>query len=108
MIEVEHSAARDVLLANLPQLQSRLTDQGLNVSQFDVQVVDPNQMGHGGDPGWEARDGRGSGHGDTESNRSSRYIDRLNNQLDRPSAEETARLVHSLWTRKNGELDVRF
>ncbi len=108
LVEVEHSAARDVLLANLPQLQSRLADQGLNVSQFDVQVVDPNQFSQGSGQGWESNNGQGAGQNNADLNRSSRYLERLRNQLERSPATDATRSVQSLWTRKNGELDVRY
>ena len=105
LIEVEHPAAREVLLTNLPQLQSQLAEQGLSVSSFDVQVVDQNQWSG---QGWESGNGRGAGQNDADNNRSSRYLDRLRNQIDRPTAAATASPTQLLWSRRNGELDLRF
>jgi flagellar hook-length control protein FliK len=107
LVEVEHSAARDVLLSNLPQLQSRLAEQGLNVSQFDVQVVDSNQWSQGSSQGWEAGNGQGTNQNDSESKRSSRYSDRLQNQLERAPTADMNPSGQPLWTRKNGQIDVR-
>lgn len=111
-IEVEHASARDVLLSNLPQLQSQLADQGLNITQFDVKVVEPSQWSQGSDLGFASNGGQSpgqsSGQNNSESNRSSRYryMDRLRNQLELTSTAESSRPTHSQWTRKNGELDV--
>ncbi len=106
LIEVEHTAARDVLENNLPQLQARLADQGMTVQQFEIRVVDPNQFSQGDQLGnaWQ-QNSRQSGE-QREERRASNYIDRLRNRIDTPTNEPPTPNPR-LWTRTNGRLDVR-
>lgn len=106
LIEVEHTAARDVLEKNLPQLQARLADQGMTVQQFEIRVVDPNQFSQGDQLGsaWQ-QNSRQSGE-QREERRAANYVDRLRNRVDAPSNEAPTPNPR-LWTRTNGQLDVR-
>lgn len=48
-LEVESSAARDVLLENLPQLRERLAEHRIKVDQFDVFLPRDSSQGHSND-----------------------------------------------------------
>ena len=108
LIEVEHSASREALLNSLPQLQSSLADKGLNVSHLEVQVVEPSQWSQGNNFGFASSFGQSTGQNDSGANRSSRYLDRMGNQLDQTTKVDAVRPAQGQWTRKNGELDVRY
>ncbi len=89
-ITVEHPATREILVNNLAQLQSSLKEQGFNVAQIDVQVVDPGNATANGQFAWNA-DGRSSSSSHEENSQaSSRYLDRLRNRID--SRRSPARL----------------
>ena len=58
--ETETTAAKNLLLDNLPALRERLAQQDIKIQQFDVDVADPGQ---GGTPGqafssWDGSGGR--------------------------------------------------
>lgn len=44
-LETESSAAKEVLLDNLPALKERLAEQGIQVEKFDVDLMDHQQSG---------------------------------------------------------------
>ncbi len=106
LIEVEHTAARDALQNNLPQLQARLSDQGLNVQQFEIRVVDPNQFSQGGQLGGTWHNGGQQNTDARDERRANGYLDRLRNRIDSKESEPS-RLHPQLWTRTHGHIDVR-
>ncbi|MFN9941577.1 MAG: flagellar hook-length control protein FliK, partial [bacterium] len=85
-IEVEHVAARDILTANITELTDRLAEQGVEVQQLEITLVENNQWSDGqglmgnGDLGQQMNDG-------TDRQPSSRYLDRLRNQLEKTEVE---------------------
>jgi flagellar hook-length control protein FliK len=106
LIEVEHTGARDALQNNLPQLQARLSDQGLNVQQFEIRVVDPNQFSQGGQLGGTWHNGHQQKPDEREERRANSYLDRLRNRIDSKETEPS-RPHPRLWTRTQGHIDVR-
>jgi flagellar hook-length control protein FliK len=106
LIEVEHAAARDALQNNLPQLQARLSDQGLNVQQFEIRVVDLNQFSQGDQLGGNWQNGSQQSREQREERRANSYLDRLRNRIDSKESEP-ARPNLRLWTRTHGQIDVR-
>lgn len=106
MIEAEHTAARDALIENLPQLQKSLSDQGIQVAKFDVQVVDPSQFSNsssfGNTSGFSSQ--QGSNQDGSQASRHSRYADMNRNRIDNESKAEA--LSPRLWTRNAGNIDL--
>jgi flagellar hook-length control protein FliK len=106
LIEVEHVAARDALQNNLPQLQARLADQGLNVQQFEIRVVDPTQFSQGDQLGGTWHNGSQQSADQREERRANNYPDRLRNRID-TQEPDSSRSPTRLWTRTHGQIDLR-
>jgi flagellar hook-length control protein FliK len=104
-IEVEHVAARDILTANITELTDRLAEQGVEVQQLEITLVENNQWSDGqglmgnGDLGQQARDGN-----DRPS--TSRYLDRLRNQIEE-TEQQTPSPAPRAWSRNQGQLDLQ-
>ena len=104
-IEVEHVAARDILTANITELTDRLAEQGVEVQQLEITLVENNQWSDGqglmgnGDLGQQMNDG-------TDRQPSSRYLDRLRNQLEKTEVEPASPAPRP-WSRNQGQLDLQ-
>ena len=59
-LETETTAARNVLLDNLPALRDRLAEQGIRVERFDVDVSSDDEQQRGQAPGDPTRQQRRS------------------------------------------------
>ena len=102
-LEVENSTARDALLNNIQTLRDRLTEQGMRVAAFDVEVnTDSAGLGTGGS--------NYQGDGGTQSqsrwnNATSRFAQQNENRL--PSeARPPERTPGAAWTRTSGSIDL--
>jgi flagellar hook-length control protein FliK len=104
-IEVEHVAARDILTANITELTDRLAEQGVEVQQLEITLVENNQWSDGqglmgnGDLGQQTGDGK-----DRQS--TSRYLDRLRNQIEE-TKQQTPSPAPRAWSRNQGQLDLQ-
>ena len=102
-LEVENSSARDALLNNIQTLRDRLTEQGMRVAAFEVEVsTDSAGLGTGGS--------NYQGNGGTQSqprwnNATSRFAQQNENRL--PSEPRPAeRKPGAAWTRTSGSIDL--
>ena len=44
-LEAENPTSRNLLMENLPELRERLAEQGIQIQQFDVDLMDHRQSG---------------------------------------------------------------
>ncbi len=102
-LEVENSTARDALLNNIQTLRDRLTEQGMRVAAFEVEVsTDSAGLGTGGS--------NYQGDGGTQSqsswnNATSRFAQQKENRLpSEPRPPE--RKPGAAWTRTSGSIDL--
>ncbi|MCU0712741.1 MAG: flagellar hook-length control protein FliK [Pirellula sp.] len=98
-LEVENSLAKDALLNNLQSLRDKLSEQGMSIDRFEVEVRTDSQSG------------TSSSSGDSESNRQSRrdqpesrYAIYNENRLVNDNLDEGKRAVP--WFRTTGKLDL--
>lgn len=106
LIEVEHSSAREALSRNLHQLQSRLNDQGVELQQVEIRLVEAGQFSQGDMLGG-ALDSQRHGGQSRDQTRSSNYAERMKNQLETARGAETASTANRGWTRTHGQLDLK-
>jgi len=102
-LEVKNSTARDALLSNIQTLRNRLTEQGMRVAAFEVEVsTDSAGLGTGGS--------NYQGDGGTQSqslwnNATSRFAQQKENRLpSEPRPPE--RKPGAAWTRTSGSIDL--
>ena len=102
-LEVENSTARDALLNNVQTLKDRMTEQGMNVAAFEVEVS-TDSSGSGASGSNLQRDS-GTGSQSKWENATSRFAQQNNNRL---SAEpgQAERMPGAAWTRTTGSLDL--
>lgn len=103
-IEVEHTAAKQVLLENLPKLQASLKDQGITIADFRVEIVPPGEFSGstaGGfhQPQGQFRDG-------SPSSQSSRYAEIARNRIEQVPVGAASGAPVAAWSRRDGNLDV--
>jgi flagellar hook-length control protein FliK len=98
-LEVENSLAKDALLNNLQGLRDRLSEQGMSIDRFEVEVRTDSQSG------------TSSSSGESESNRQSRrdqpesrYAIYNENRLIGDTVDEGKPSVS--WFRTTGKLDL--
>jgi flagellar hook-length control protein FliK len=98
-LEVENSLAKDALLNNLQGLRDRLSEQGMSIDRFEVEVRTDSQSG------------TSSSSGESESNRQSRrdqpesrYAIYNENRLLGDTVDEGKPSVS--WFRTTGKLDL--
>ena len=102
-LEVENSTARDALLNNVQTLRDRLTEQGMRVAAFEVEVsTDSAGSGTGGS--------NFQGDGGTQSqsrwnNATSRFAQQNDNRLS-SEPQPPERRPGTAWTRTNGSIDL--
>ena len=102
-LEVENSSARDALLNNIQTLRDRLTEQGMRVAAFEVEVSTDSE-------GLETGGSNYQGDGGTQSqsrwnNATSRFAQQNENRLpSEPKPPE--RKPGAAWTRKSGSIDL--
>jgi flagellar hook-length control protein FliK len=101
-MQVETTTARDALMKNLPALKERLSEQGMQIEQFDVRADGTFDGGAAGTNSQGAQDNSNSG----SSRQSSRYVDSLNNRLTVPGSTDEAEITRR-WTRTHGALDFQ-
>lgn len=101
-MEVENSLAKDALLSNVHTLKEKLSEQGITIDKFDVQIA--NSTANGSASGSAFGNGTTS-DGSWRDQPTSRYVDQNNNRLSDDNS--TSREVSRSWTRTNGNLDVR-
>ena len=102
-LEVESTTARDALLNNVQTLKDRMSDQGMKVASFDVEVS-TDSTGSGMGSSNSQADG-GSGNQSRWENSSSRFAQQTSNRLPTdPSPSD--RKPNAVWTRTNGSLDL--
>lgn len=101
-MQVETTSARDALLKNLPALKERLSEQGMQIEQFDVRADGSFDGGSAGSSSQGAQDNGNSG----SSRQSSRYVDTLNNRLTVPGTSDEVETTRR-WTRTHGALDFQ-
>jgi|GEM_PF-2192031 len=103
-LEVENATARDALLNNVQSLKDRLSEQGIKVGSFEVEVsADSN--GSGTSNSNFQNDGGSSGQS-YRDNATSRFARQNSNRLP-TDAVPTERTPAASWTRKNGSLDLK-
>jgi len=100
-MEVENSLAKDALLNNVQTLKDRLSEQGMQIESFDVQV----SSDAGGSNGSNLDRQGGFGSDSRWNNAQSRFAQINNNRLssDEPIAEKAPQQA---WTRNHGSLDL--
>lgn len=101
-LEVENALARDALLTNVQSLRDRLSEQGMQIETFDVQIASDASSSNSSDAG-HTRHGFGS-----EPNWNgarSRFAETNSNRIE-PQIVERERESSPLWVRKLGSLDL--
>lgn len=102
-MEVENALAKDALLSNVQTLKEKLSEQGITIDKFEVQIA--NTSSNGSANGSAFGNGTMSGDGNWRDQPTSRYVDQNNNRLSDENA--IGREPSRAWTRTNGNLDVR-
>lgn len=103
-IEVEHTAAKQVLLDNLPKLQASLKEQGITIADFRVEVV-PSGEFSGSSTGSFAQQ-QGQARDGSSSSQSSRYAEIARNRLEQSPVGTAGGGASAVWSRRDGNLDV--
>ncbi|MCU0719702.1 MAG: flagellar hook-length control protein FliK [Pirellula sp.] len=98
-LEVENSLAKDALLNNLQSLRDRLSEQGMSIDRFEVEVRTDSQSGASGSSG-ESASNRQSRRDQPES----RYAIYNENRLSVDIADEGKPAMP--WFRTTGKLDL--
>ena len=102
-LEVENATARDALLKNVQTLKDRLSEQGIKVGSFEVEVsADSN--GSGTSNSNFQSDGGSSGQS-YRDNATSRFAKQNSNRLPIDTVP-SERKPAAAWTRNNGSLDL--
>ncbi len=103
-IEVEHSAAKQVLLENLPKLQASLKDQGITIADFRVEVVPPGEFSGATTGGFHQQ--QGQFRDGASSSQTSRYAEIARNRLEQVPVGAASGTPMAAWSRRDGNLDV--
>ena len=103
-VEVEHTAAKQVLLDNLPKLQASLKEQGITIADFRVEVV-PSGEFSGSSTGSFAQQ-QGQARDGSSSSQSSRYTEIARNRLEQSPVGAASGGTTAVWSRRDGNLDV--
>jgi flagellar hook-length control protein FliK len=102
-MEVENSMAKDALLHNVQSLKDRLSEQGMKIESFEVQVSSDGAKHGSGNSSLNQRNGFGSDSRWNEAN--SRFAQRNENRLSSEPASTDQRAPQA-WTRNHGSLDL--
>ncbi|MEM6329321.1 MAG: flagellar hook-length control protein FliK, partial [Planctomycetota bacterium] len=86
-LEAETSAARNLLLENLPALRERLAEQDIRIEKFDVDVRDERRQG-GGDQADQRRPGGGRPDGGRSGDQRSGERTAGSNQREAKAAQQ--------------------
>jgi flagellar hook-length control protein FliK len=103
-IEVEHTAAKQVLLENLPKLQASLKEQGITIADFRVEVVPTGEFS--GTPTGSFAQQQGQFRDGSSSSQTSRYASIARNRLEQSPVGAAHDGSAPVWTRRDGNLDV--
>lgn len=101
-LEVENTAARDALVNNLQTLKDRLSEQGIKVQSFDVQVTADSTSS--GSNGSNLQQNGNPNSNSAWENATSRFAQLNNNRLSSDAPPE--RTTTPGWSRTNGSLDL--
>ncbi|MCY2975384.1 MAG: flagellar hook-length control protein FliK [Planctomycetota bacterium] len=102
-IEVEHTAAKQVLLENLPKLQASLKDQGITIADFRIEVVPPEEFSGSTTGGFHQQHGQFQ---DGSSSQTSRYAEIARNRIEQVPVGTASGVSIAAWSRRDGNLDV--
>lgn len=102
-IEVEHLAAKQVLLENLPKLQASLKDQGITIADFRVEVVPQGEFSGSTTGGFNQQPGQ---FRDGSSSPTSRYAEIARNRIEQVPVGTASGVPVAAWSRRDGNLDV--
>ncbi len=99
-LEVENTRARDALVQNVQVLRDRLSEQGIQVQQFEVQVGSQDSSSN---PQWYSGDGQGSS--DSQQDRSQNRFAAQN--ANRLPANPSTRIEGTTIVNRNAALDLK-
>jgi len=98
-LTAESTAAREVIIESLPQLRSRLAEQGFEIVQITVEVADQSGLGNPGDSSRQSGSNGQQGHGANGSQENSfdlRRSTHLRRQLDAASPSGNTQSISKL------------